>query len=291
MENTQQLDWHSGFAGGLSLSLRKYRDSIEIEREHYLSKEPLRIDYLLIKKNKDVRIDNSIGRAFRGHNIIEYKNPNDALNIDVVYKCIGYAALYKGLAAKVDDIPEDELTITIFRSGKPEKLFDQLKKKGRKISNPYPGVYSVNGIIDIPLQIIVTKELSDPELIPLEILMADANEDAVRAFLNEKYSIPGDRNDADAVLQISASVNRELYEQLRGDETMCQALQEIMSEEIAEKRREGLREGLREGRREGEKNATNLINFLWENGRGDDAKRAAMDPNYFDQLLVEFKGV
>ena len=94
MENIQ-IDWHSGFSGGLHLVLRIYKDGLHIEREHYITNEPTRIDHLIIKKDPDLFVDNSIGRAFREHNIIEYKNPNDSLNIDVVWKTIGYAGLRK----------------------------------------------------------------------------------------------------------------------------------------------------------------------------------------------------
>ena len=54
----------------------------------------------------------------------------------------------------------------------------------------------------------------------------------MRSFLKSKYETPGDKYDADAVLQISASINKELYVRLKGDDDMCQALREIMSEEI-----------------------------------------------------------
>ena len=42
-----------------------------------------------------VPISNEIGTFFRGHNIIEYKSPEDSLNIDVFYKSMAYAGLYK----------------------------------------------------------------------------------------------------------------------------------------------------------------------------------------------------
>lgn len=86
MKNKKNIDWHSGFAGGLGLCFRKYREHITIEREHLLSKQPMRIDFLVVKKQPDIVIDNAIGRNFRTHNIIEYKNPYDAINIDVIWK-------------------------------------------------------------------------------------------------------------------------------------------------------------------------------------------------------------
>ena len=45
-----------------------------------------------------------------------------------------------------------------------------------------------------------------------------------------------------------------------------------------------------EGRKkEGLKAASDLMNFLWSNGRGEDAIRASNDENYLDQLLAEFQ--
>ena len=48
----QRIDWHSGFAGGLGLSFREYRNDIEIKREYPLSKEPIKIDFIVIKKKQ-----------------------------------------------------------------------------------------------------------------------------------------------------------------------------------------------------------------------------------------------
>ncbi len=82
----ESIDWHSGFDGLLGIGFWKYRDKIQIDREHILSKRSLKIDFVLIKKTTDVHIDNAVGRNFRKYNIIEYKNSNDALNIDVLWK-------------------------------------------------------------------------------------------------------------------------------------------------------------------------------------------------------------
>lgn len=43
-----------------------------------------------------------------------------------------------------------------------------------------------------------------------------------------------DRELADAVLEVSVKANREIVEELKGDEAMCQALLEIMEPEIKE---------------------------------------------------------
>ncbi len=46
----------------------------------------------------------------------------------------------------------------------------------------------------------------------------------------------GDINNANAVLQVSATANQNLYSRIRRDEIMCQALMELMKDEVQEER-------------------------------------------------------
>ena len=112
---TVNIQWHPGFYGAAELEFLSNKGDLEFQREFNLSKEPLRMDLLIIKKLSDIRIKNEIGHIFRRFNVVEYKNPDDALSIDDYYKTVGYACLYKGLGETVDQIPADELTISIFR--------------------------------------------------------------------------------------------------------------------------------------------------------------------------------
>ena len=245
-DSNQRLDWHSGFEGGLRYSLRNYADDIEIEREHLLSKEPLRIDFLVVKKNEQVVIDNDIGRSFKKYNLIEYKNPDDALNVDVLWKCIGYAGIYKNLGNTVDAIKADEITITICRSRKPLSLFKQLEKSGFVVSKLYPGIYQISGIVVIPIMVAVLSELHDKELNALKIMTSNADETDVRSFIEEasKLKRSGDKSNADAVLQISANVNRTIFEKIRGEEDMCEALRELMADDLKQAEKHGLEQGI-----------------------------------------------
>ena len=45
----------------------------------------------------------------------------------------------------------------------------------------------------------------------------------------------------------------------------------------------------RKSRQEGRKETGELLNFLWRNGRGEDALRASSDETYLEQLLAEFQ--
>ena len=61
-----------------------------------------------------------------------------------------------------------------------------------------------------------------------------------------------EKSDADAVLQVSMSANYELFEKVRRDNTMCEALRRLMKDEIEKAldaaKQEGSVEGLAEGR-------------------------------------------
>ncbi len=52
-------------------------NDLEFEKEFQLTKGPLSIDLLIIRKLTDEPIENDIGRFFRRHNIVEFKSPDD----------------------------------------------------------------------------------------------------------------------------------------------------------------------------------------------------------------------
>jgi len=64
-----KIYWHEVFYEGLKLEFEQYKDFLEFQTEHRLSKEALRVDVLVIKKDKNIQIDKNIGKIFRGHNL------------------------------------------------------------------------------------------------------------------------------------------------------------------------------------------------------------------------------
>ena len=231
-EKIRRIKWHPGFYGGIELELRDYRDVLSFETEHELSKEPIRIDMLIIKKNSDITIDNPFAEIFRRYNVIEYKSPQDSISIDTFYKTIGYACLFKGMADKTGAVSVKELTISIFRHTFPRRLFDSLKELGALIEKTHPGVYHIKGIINLPTQIVVIEELEREVHSAIKILTRDADEGEVRHFIKQvqKYKTPQDKNNADAVLEVSYLSNEDLYRRLGKENVMSEALAELMKD-------------------------------------------------------------
>ena len=103
MKDTK-IQWHPAFVAAMHMELTENEDDLTFDREHNLNTKPLEIDLLVVKKNPSVHIRNVIGEFFRGHNILEYKCPEDSLNIDTLHKALAYAHLYKAYGKTVDAI-------------------------------------------------------------------------------------------------------------------------------------------------------------------------------------------
>ena len=70
----------------MKLELIENKGDMDYENEYNLNSKTIQIDLLVIKKSKDVEIKNEIGKIFRGHNIMEYKSPQDSMNVDTFIK-------------------------------------------------------------------------------------------------------------------------------------------------------------------------------------------------------------
>lgn len=178
-----KLQWHPAFCAAAGLEFHEDIEWLELKPEYNLSKEPIRIDLLIIKEGSTGQIKNEIGHIMRTYNVIEYKSPEDALTIDDFYKTVGYACLYKGYGERVDAVPINELTVSIFRATRSEKMFLTLQKYGHKIEEKYPGIYYVTEHLPFPAQIIVTQELEPGEHRSLRILSNHAKKEDIEEFL------------------------------------------------------------------------------------------------------------
>lgn len=247
-----KIQWHPGFIAAMNLELKEYRANLIFEKEYNLNTKPLEIDLLIIKKEADTRISNEIGEFFRGHNILEYKSPGSHLSIDTFFKTLAYSCLYKSYSDTTDSISADDITMSIIRESKPEGLFQYFKENSYQITNPYKGIYHIKGPFPFPSQIIATGELDKKTHTWLSALSGKLNEEDIQNLLEHTNQITGktQREMADSVLEVSVRANRPIIEKLMGDESMCNALMEIMEPKMEEVRREGRIQGIIEALRD-----------------------------------------
>ena len=169
--SSPQIPWHPAFVEALQLELEAYKDVLEFHPELQLTTEPLRIDCVVIKKKKEVKIEKNIGVIFRTWNLIEYKSPDDYVSVDDFYKVYGYACIY----AYLNKTLITDLTITFVESHYPEKLINHLKNvRGYTVAKTSAGLYTVIGDI-LPIQIIDNRKLSAEDNVWLKNLTNSLN--------------------------------------------------------------------------------------------------------------------
>ena len=252
-KKSQKLQWHPAFCSALRLELLEDAENLEFTDEFQLTEKPLQIDCTVVKVKRDCKIKNEIGKIFRKHNIFEYKSPMDELNIDTFYKAVAYACLYKVLPNHVDEIPAEEITITLIRDRKPVKMMHELEKSGYGYKKEAAGIYYVSGVM-FPVQIIVSSELDVDMHVQLKALTDRLEESLLRQYLLKVSAFSErEKNLADVVLQVIVNSNMEKVQKWKGSERiMCEALRVLMADELNEERMEGQREGRVEGQREGQ---------------------------------------
>ena len=155
-----KLQWHPAFCAAAGLEFHEDIERLELKLEYNLSKEPIRIDLLIIKEGSTGQIKNEIGHIMRIYNVTEH--------------------------------------------------------------------------LPFPAQVIVTQELEPGEHRSLRILSNHAKKEDVEEFLRkaEGMNTLRDRQNVEAVLQVSVRANDELYREIRRDANMCDALRELMKDDI-----------------------------------------------------------
>lgn len=180
---------------------------------------------------------------------MEYKSPEDELNIDVYFKGLAYACLYKAAGRYVDEIAAEEITITFVRERKPVRLLQQLSQKNRCVEQVTPGIYYIREPW-FPVQIIVTSQLDKDGHVWLRSLTEHLTKIDAQHLV---YQIRGlqykdEKEFADSVLQVAMSANKETFAKLKEDSSMCEALMELMRPEYEAGMKTATEQGMAQGR-------------------------------------------
>ncbi len=233
MKDTK-IQWHPGFVSAMSLEFRDDREFLEFQKEYNLNTKPLEIDLLVIKKNAGAKISNEIGSIFRGHNIMEYKSPDDRLDIDAFYKAGAYASLYKAYGEKLDERKADDITVSLVRESRPEGLFQYFREHGYRLSSPFKGIYYVSGNVLFPTQVIVTKEIDGEAHTWLKSLSANVEEETAFRLLRHIKNLSGQRERelADSVLGVMLQANASAIANWKGDGNMYEAVMKFLEPQL-----------------------------------------------------------
>ena len=230
-------DWHAGFEALLRIETHKYADVVHIRTEEEIGEMPPRTDFVILVEDERVEWEKAIFRIFRRINILEYKNPHDALNRRVIRKVCGYANLYIGVAEHEGERPEDQVTISIFRAVKNPELFEAMEQDGTLVRDRIPGIYHVKGYTNLPFQIIITGELEGEGYAAYRALTDRAEEADVERIIEgvEQEKDEAVREHYSVLLRLVIEKNPRFFEMIRRDSAMEDVLMEIVKDRVDER--------------------------------------------------------
>ena len=248
----KKIQWHQGFSAALRITLQEEMEFLEIQEEYLLSRKPLQIDILILKKKKELTIRKAIGRIFRRYNIIEYKSPEDYLTINDFYKVYAYACVYQSNTDRINEVDPRELTITFVCSHFPREMVRHLEEvRGIHTKLAEKGIYYLGGD-PIPIQLLITPVLSREENYWMQNLRTDLKAGGEIRELMIRYERNRKRKDYEDVMDL---ITRANWEQMEEEKKMCDALNELFAEELKEAdergRAAGMESGLKAGKESG----------------------------------------
>ncbi len=237
----KKIQWHSGFSAALRITLGDEMELLEMREEYLLGRKPLQMDVLIIKNQRNIEIKKEIGRIFRKHNIIEYKSPEDSLNINDFYKVYGYACIYQANTDTVKEIDPEELTITFVCSHYPREMMKHLfSVRSIRAEQKGEGIYWLTGDA-IAMQFLITPKLSGAENYWLQKLRIDLKAGEEIRDVMRNYEKHRKIKDYEAVMDL---ITRANWNQMKEEKKMCEALKELFAEELREADKKGRTEGM-----------------------------------------------
>ena len=239
-EESGRTRFHYGFYAAMEVEYDLKKIPLTYKQEVELGKAPVRLDFLIIKKGPDVVLQDPIGEFFKQVNIFEYKSPEDGLSIDDFYKVQGYGLIYKGFSHKVNELPIENITLTIVRHTHPRDMLKMLENSGIVVRETYPGIYRFEGKLSIPVQLVVSSQLPIGEYEGVRLLAKGATVESIKNYAEKAIASNNERikENAGTVIDVCLAVNKNLKE----DKEMYEAVREIFKEAFAKERQEGINE-------------------------------------------------
>ena len=234
LQATPRSDWHKAFEALLRLTIYKYK-GVSIQTEVEIGVDAPRMDYMILTEEKEQEFEESIFKIFRQTNVLEFKRPSDALNWRVIYKIIGYAGLLIGTAEHENDMPKDQVTISIFRSVKNPELFKEMEEAGELVRTETPGIYHVTRLTKLPFQIVITSELEGGEYAAYRALTDRAGETDIERVIDDLENETNDvlKDYYGIFLNLIAEKNLDVFAEIRRDDAMkYPALMKVFEEDV-----------------------------------------------------------
>ena len=178
---------------------------------------------------------------FLCHNALEFKGPGDRLDRLTLRKSAGYGHFLIATAKKEENITAKNVTLSIFASEVNQTDFAEMVKSGTLTKTDTPGVYTVNGLTDLPFQVVIIGELEGEAYAAYRVLKKHAEVSDVELLLDrlEKADEGNDQNMMDRLHRILDLVEKKnpgtVADKIEEMKTMKSVFMDVLKPEIDER--------------------------------------------------------
>ena len=204
-------DYHREFEDAVQLTIEAWNVGAWTIREHELGEDPPRTDLIVVTGNGLPDNVEEVFSFFLLHNALEFKGPGDALDQNTLRKVAGYGHFLIATAKKEENIKSDNVTLSIFASEVNVTEFAEMTNDGTLTSTSTPGVYTVNGLTDLPFQVVIIGELEGEAYAAYRVLRKHAEISDVVLLLDKlkKSDEEHDQNRMDRLHRILDLVEKK----------------------------------------------------------------------------------
>lgn len=236
-EDENKIQWHQAFVGAMYCELGDDINSVEFNPEHSITRKPLQIDLLIVKKltknGVQAELSSSIGKMFSAYNIIEYKSPDDELGIDAFFQAYTYACYYKSSADRENERKDRDITVILVKQRYPLSLVRYLESRGCVLTEKFPGISAVSGSQFFKIVIFTTGRMSPENNMWLNALRGNLERENYGRLARESTRLKGKAAEyGEAVLSVVDKANFKQVQEWKEDEDMASLLYEARTQGI-----------------------------------------------------------
>ena len=267
-DNNQKIQWHQAFVGAMHCELGEDQEKLIFEQEYSITKKPLQVDLLIIKKLDGDELHSSIGSLLSRYNIIEYKSPGDSLGVNALFQVLTYACYYKASTDHEDERKDTDITVILVRNEYPETLAGYLTEKGCRLQETEPGICQITGQTFFRMIILATGRMDQQSHIWLNSLRGNLKKKEYIQLLESCRNMAASEGDyLDALLSVVEKSNVD-HKKWKEESDVASLLAEARKEGISIGEKRGIsigeKRGISIGEQRGEQNgkcavAVNLL--------------------------------
>ena len=258
-KDDSKIQWHQAFVGAIHCELGRDQEKLDFYQEHSITKKPLQVDLLIIKKTADGEFSSGIGRLLSRYNILEYKSPGDSLGIDALFQALTYASYYKSSGDHENERKDSEITVMLVRNEYPQSLVKYLTEKGCAVTESEPGVFQISGQTFFRIIILATGRMDQKEHVWLNALRNDLKKNEYYHLLERSREIAAAEGDyVDVLLSVVEKSNAE-HEKWKEESNVASLLIEAIKNGEQRGITIGEQRGITIGERRGEQKRAIMI--------------------------------